>query len=197
MVDIFTGFVDWALALIGVWGYPGVFIISFLGNAAIILPVPSYIVVISLGGILNPWLVGIFAGLGAAFGELTGYLVGKGGGYAAKDKYSGLLERTRRWSERHGLFPIIVLFAATPLPDDIVGIIAGVINYDIRKFLTANVIGKVISHIALALAGFYGGQLIGEWSIIFLVIFSFILAAVIWKMVTGELSARKKKQTKK
>ena len=61
------------------YGYLGVFLISLLGNATVILPVPSLAVVFAGGGVLNPLLVGLVAGVGEPLGELTGYLAGYGG----------------------------------------------------------------------------------------------------------------------
>jgi len=197
MADILTSFINWGLGLVDSLGYMGIFLISFIGNAVILLPVPAYAVVIIAGGILNPWLVGIFAGLGAAIGELTGYGVGRGGGYMIEKKYKSLLKNTKRWSERHGMFPIVILFAATPLPDDIVGIICGVINYDIRKFLGANIIGKIVSHSVLAWAGFYGSSLLGEWNMILFIIASFVFAIIVIKMVTADAKKPKAKTRSK
>jgi membrane protein YqaA with SNARE-associated domain len=42
------------------------------------------------------------------------------------------------------------------MPDDIAGIVGGVLKYDIKKFFTAVLIGKVIFHLFLAFAGHYG-----------------------------------------
>jgi len=36
------------------WGYPGIFVVSLLGNATVILPAPSLALVFAMGGILNP-----------------------------------------------------------------------------------------------------------------------------------------------
>ena len=186
MADILTAFIEWGTALVNSWGYLGIFLISIIGNASIIFPIPSYIIVIAMGTTLNPWLLGLFGGLGAAIGELTGYAVGRGGSMVIKRKYRHLLKKTRKWSEKHGLFPILILFAATPLPDDIVGIISGVIKYNIKKFLMANIIGKIIAYTALAWGGFFGGQLLGEWTMLFVLIISFILFIIVWKNLTTE-----------
>jgi len=42
-----------------IYGYPGVFLISLIGNATLILPAPSYAVVFAVGGALNPVAVGL------------------------------------------------------------------------------------------------------------------------------------------
>ena len=59
------------IAQIGAYGYPGVFLISVLASATIVLPAPSLAVVFALGSSLNPVLVGLAAGLGEALGELA------------------------------------------------------------------------------------------------------------------------------
>lgn len=159
MVDLAvltSQFILWSQSVAETWGYLGIFIISFIGSASIIFPVPFFIVVFASGGIMNPILVGLVAGLGSALGELIGYLVGLGGHKVIKKRNKKWLLKAKKWSRKRGIFPIIILFAATPLPDDIVGILAGIIRYDIRKFFLASVIGNVIMMLALALGGFYG-----------------------------------------
>ncbi len=60
-------------------GYPGVFLLSFLGSFAMVLPVPGLIAVCGAGGIgLNLVLVGVLAGTGETIGEVSGYAVGYG-----------------------------------------------------------------------------------------------------------------------
>jgi membrane protein DedA with SNARE-associated domain len=191
MVDIFTQFVAWGVALASSWGYLGIFFISLIGNASIIFPIPSYLVIIAAGGVMNPWLLGIAGGLGAALGELVGYAIGRGGNLAVKGRYKKLLTRTKKWSEKHGLFPLIILFAATPLPDDIVGILSGVIKYDIKKFMAANIIGKIIAYTALGWAGYFGGQLLGGWNMLIIIILSFILMIVVFQFIQAETGDKK------
>ena len=60
------------------------------------------------------------------------------------------------WMERHGAFSIVILFAMTPLPHDVIGILCGVINYNIKKFFLATLIGKVIMNLFIAWGGFLG-----------------------------------------
>ena len=60
--------------------------------------------------------------------------------------------------ERHGAFLIIILFAITPLPDDVIGILCGVINYDVKKFFFASLTGKIVMNLFLAWGGFLGAQ---------------------------------------
>lgn len=149
-------FFEWAIFLTETWGYLGIFIVNFVGSATIFLPFPAFLITFTAAAFLNPWLVGIISGVGSAIGELTGYALGRGGGKLLDKHQKKILKRTERWTKKHGVFPVIFLFALTPLPDDIIGIIAGVIKYDIKYFFLATVLGKIILYTAIAWAGFYG-----------------------------------------
>ncbi len=131
--------------------YAGAFLAMLIGNATIILPVPGLIFVFALGGTLNPLLVGLVAGPGAALGELSGYLAGYGGS-AVVDNLE-LYWRIRRWMERYGLI-VITLLAAIPNPlFDVAGIVAGSMRIKWWQFLIAAWVGKTLQGVAVALAG--------------------------------------------
>ncbi|MBL7206875.1 MAG: VTT domain-containing protein [Candidatus Aenigmarchaeota archaeon] len=140
----------------GIWAYPAIFFISFIGNATILFPIPAFIAVFALGSTLNPWLLALFAGAGGALGEITGYGIGYGGSVALAKKYEKWFQRAKKWFETHGAFPIIILFAATPIPTDIVGVLSGLTKYNLKRFLAACFIGKFIMNAYIAWAGFYG-----------------------------------------
>jgi len=61
------------------YGLPGIFLFSLLANATVLLPAPGVFLVFAMGAVLPPVWVGIAAGLGAAVGELFGYLAGFSG----------------------------------------------------------------------------------------------------------------------
>jgi membrane protein DedA with SNARE-associated domain len=151
-----ASFITWSNEVIGVWGYLGIFLVSLIGNASIILPVPSFIIVFTFGAILNPWLVGIVGAAGATIGELTGYFLGRGGRRALRKKYGKQIRMAEKWIEKYSIFLVIVVFSATPLPSDVAGALAGVVKYDMRKFLLATFMGRTIAYLILAFAGFYG-----------------------------------------
>jgi len=158
IVSLLAAFLAWSSSVASEWGYLGIFLISLIGSATIIFPIPSFFVVFAFGAILNPWLVGISAGLGASLGELTGYGVGLAGKKAIEKKHEKWLKKANEWMEKYKAFVVIFIFAATPLPDDVVGILCGAIKYDIKKFFVASLAGKLVMNIALALGGYYGLQ---------------------------------------
>jgi membrane protein DedA with SNARE-associated domain len=135
-------------------GYLGAFLIMLLGNATVILPVPGLIFVFVMGGALNPLLLGLCAGPGAALGELTGYLVGFGGVAPVQD--SAIYRRFDCWMDRFGPLVIFVL-AVIPNPFfDMGGLLAGASEMPIWQFLLAAWLGKTVQAVLIALAGRYG-----------------------------------------
>ncbi len=138
------------------YGYPGVFIISLLGNATLILPAPSFAIVFAVGGVLNPYLVGMAAGCGAALGEMTGYLAGLGGRGMLEDKK--FHQRLEALMTRRGAW-LIFFLAFIPNPAfDVGGILAGALRMPWWKFLAATVAGKSIRFVLLAM---FGASLLG------------------------------------
>lgn len=135
-----------------IYGYPGIFFISLIGNATLILPAPSYAVVFAVGGALNSVVVGIVAGLGAALGELTGYLAGVGGRAVVENRT--LYRRLEYQMRSKGGVLVIFLLALIPNPTfDIGGIVAGTLRMPVWQFVLAAWAGKSIRFILLALSG--------------------------------------------
>ncbi len=133
------------------YGYLGVFLISLLGNATVILPAPSLAVVFSMGGVLNPLLVGLVAGVGEALGELTGYMAGYGGRVVIEDWQ--MYERLEGWMRRHGAATILVLSAIPNPIFDLAGIAAGALRFPLAQFLLSCWVGKTIKTITFAFVG--------------------------------------------
>jgi len=133
------------------YGYLGVFLVSVLGNATVILPVPSLAVVFAGGGVLNPLLVGVVAGLGEPLGELTGYMAGYGGSVVLEDTPN--YRKMRRWVERRGMLTLFVLSVIPNPLFDLAGITAGMLHFPIGRFLLACWLGKTIKAILIAFLG--------------------------------------------
>ena len=134
------------------YGYLGVFLISVIGNATVILPVPSLAVVFAGGGVLNPLIVGLIAGVGEPLGELTGYLAGYGGSAVLEN--SERVERIKKKLSGKGGFATLFVLSAIPNPlFDLAGISAGVMHYPVGKFLLACWLGKTTKALVIAYLG--------------------------------------------
>jgi membrane protein YqaA with SNARE-associated domain len=135
------------------FGYPGIFIVSFLANATVILPAPGVAVVFAMGGVFNPLIVGIVAGIGSGLGEMTGYLAGYSG--QAVIERGGIYDKIHPYIEKYGSATIFVL-AAIPNPFfDLGGIAAGALKMPVRTFLFWCILGKIVKMLIFAYAGAY------------------------------------------
>lgn len=132
-------------------GYPGVFIFSIITNATIFLPAPGLLIVFSLGARLNPFLIALAAGLGAAIGELSGYIAGYSGRAIIDKKY--IYDQLVSWMRRNGELTILVM-ALIPNPFfDLTGIAAGILKMPVLKFLFWAFIGKFLKMLLIAFIG--------------------------------------------
>jgi membrane protein DedA with SNARE-associated domain len=133
------------------YGYPGIFIISILSNATVLIPAPGLVIVFSMGARFNPLWVGIAAGLGATIGELSGYLAGFSGQAIVENRQ--LYERMVSWMKKNGPLTVVSLaFIPNPI-FDLTGIAAGALKMPIWKFLFWAMIGKIIKMLLTAYAG--------------------------------------------
>jgi membrane protein YqaA with SNARE-associated domain len=130
------------------YGYLGAFVISVILNATILLPVSNMAIIMTLGATLpSPVIVGVLGGLGAAIGELTGYMAGRcGRGLFAK---ISVYNRVEGWVKRWGWIAVFVL-SIFPFVFDIVGIIAGALRMPLWKFFVACWLGRTISYVFMA-----------------------------------------------
>ena len=134
-------------------GYLGVFIISLLSAATLFIPAPGWAIVIAMAGVLNPYLVGISAGIGSAIGEITGYIAGSGAEKVVKDGRFDRFNNYKKKIKENDLLAIFI-FAFIPNPlFDVAGLAAGSLGIKIERFLIATVLGRVARYILLAHLG--------------------------------------------
>ena len=133
------------------YGYPGIFLVSLLANATVILPAPGLAVTFSMGAVFHPAGVALAAATGAAIGELSGYLAGfSGQGVLARTK---VYERVEGWTRRYGAWAILGL-AVIPSPlFDLAGAAAGALKMPLLRFLAFCWVGKLIKMSIVAYAG--------------------------------------------
>jgi len=135
-------------------GYLGVFLLAWIGSSTVLLPIPHLAFTFTMGAVLNPWVIGLYAGVGDALGELTGYIAG----YAVEEEVenSRLYKRLKAWMERNGDLTIFVL-SLFPVPFfDLAAMAGGIVGYPLWRFMLATWAGKTIKAIVAAWAGHYG-----------------------------------------
>jgi membrane protein YqaA with SNARE-associated domain len=138
------------------YGYLGVFLISVLLNATIVLPAGNFLVLATMGAILpSATLVGLAGGIGAAIGELTGYAAGYSGqAIVSRQK---VYTRLKGWVEKWGMLTIFIL-SVVPFVFDLAGIAAGVIRFPLWKFFIACWLGRTILYLVIAWGGALGWE---------------------------------------
>lgn len=121
---------------------------------SIFLPVPYTVVIFILGGLptFDPIWIAVAAGLGAAIGEFSGYLIGVGGRRVIKDKYKKKMDFLTKLFKKYGPVAIFV-FALTPLPDDLLFIPLGVMRYNLLRAFLPAILGKFLSNLIIAYSG--------------------------------------------
>jgi uncharacterized membrane protein YdjX (TVP38/TMEM64 family) len=133
------------------YGYPGIFLLSLLSNATLILPAPGIALTFAAGAIFDPFWVAIAAGAGATIGEFTGYAAGFSGKGAVEN--SKTYARLERLTERYGHWTIFTL-ALLPNPlFDLAGASAGALGMRVPKFLFWTWLGKTLKMLIFAFAG--------------------------------------------
>jgi len=142
------------------YGYLGAFLISILGGATIIIPVPMLAVVFALGGVLTPYWVGIAAGLGETVGALIIYMTGHGGGAALSNikygKIQAAYSRLMYWMERRGSWTLFILSAVLNPFFYPAALAAGAMRFGLRRYFLICLAGKLIKGITVAYAGYWG-----------------------------------------
>lgn len=158
-------FFDIDFAQLSTYGYLGLFAVSLISAASIVMPMPGAAAITGAGAVLDPILgiptpilVGLVAGLAETLGELTGYAAGYAGSGLFRDR--SYYDRVQRWMERRG---IITMFLLSSFPNplvDVAGVAAGAVNMRLWRFLAGVFPGKVLKNIYLASGGLVAAELI-------------------------------------
>jgi len=137
-------------------GYLGIFLISIAANATIIIPLPGVALTTAMGAIYNPLGVAIAAGLGAALGELSGYMAGFSGQAVVENVAA--YQRLTAWMKAHenlsSVAIVVIAFIPNPL-FDMAGMVSGALKMPLWKFLLPCALGKIIKMAMFAYAGAY------------------------------------------
>jgi len=202
--EFFTGLSQLLLQ----YSYFGVFLISFIGTASIIIPIPYTLLIftLSLTGQWNSTLLIIAGGAGSAIGELTGYAVGYFGRRIVSEERQRKMTYLVRLFDRYGPLAIFA-FALTPLPDDILFIPLGIMKYKFYKAFIPALIGKMLMIFILVNSGSIAGgilnRIFGEngnlWGIIIttmlLIIVIFALYRIDWEKLLKKYVKEQGEQT--
>lgn len=185
----------------------GVFIISLLGSASIVFPIPYTLVILFLGmnHIIDPLTLTVAGGLGSAVGQLSGYYIGCFGAKLVGVERRRRMEFFVRMFKKYGS-ALVFLFALTPLPDDLIIIPLGVLRYGFLRVFIPLLMGKVLMCFLIAYFGNVFGALLcamfGEenflaetlFTTVMLILIFIVLLKVDWEKVFENYIAKRAKQ---
>jgi len=140
------------------YGLAGLFALSALSTAALVVPVPGMALTVLAASVAPPMVVGVVGGMGQTMGELTGYLVGRSSDQLVHARLSS--SRIGTWMGRHGVLVVFVL-ALVPNPAfDVAGALAGGLRMPVVRFLVAAGAGKVLRNVMIAVLASRAGELL-------------------------------------
>jgi len=145
------------------WGYFGCFFINVLSNGTFILPGFGIVFTFTLGGVLNPAIVGAVAGIGEAIGAIGAYLTGYAGKGLLRDSNSGLYLRFSNIIDRHGSKAIFFVSAIVSPFFYPFAVFLGMVRFGWVRFFLVTWAGRTVKSMVLAYLGYYGLGSILQW----------------------------------
>lgn len=158
------------------WGYLSALIFGFIAGSSLPVPLPYLVVTFSLGGLLNPLLVGLASGLGAGIGGSLVYLFGSGGSHLLSGIFNlhsneqksstvkMLYQRMTHWTRCHGTLAVFLMSAVLNPVFVPMAVTAGALHFGFRRFLFWCVLGNVVKSTAIACCGYFGLAFILRWT---------------------------------
>ncbi|MBE0430929.1 MAG: VTT domain-containing protein [Dehalococcoidia bacterium] len=145
------------------WGYVGCFVISVLTNGTFILPGFGIVFTFTLGGVLNPAVVGAVAGIGEAVGAIGAYLTGYAGRGLIRDSNSGLYLRLSNLVDRHGSKAIFFVSAVLSPLFYPFAVLLGTLRFGWVRFFLATWAGRTVKNMIIAYLGYFGLRSVLQW----------------------------------
>ncbi len=145
------------------WGYLGCFVINVLTNGTFIFPGFGIVITFTLGGVLNPAIVGAVAGIGEAIGATGAYFTGYAGRGLFRDSNSSLYLRFTNIIDRHGskaIFFVSALLSPLFYP---FAVFLGTLRFGWVRFFLATWAGRTVKSMTLAYLGYFGLHSLLQW----------------------------------
>jgi membrane protein DedA with SNARE-associated domain len=145
------------------WGYFGCFFINVLTNGTFILPGFGIVITFTLGGVLNPAIVGAVAGIGEAIGATGAYFTGYAGRGLLRDSNNSLYLRFSNIIDRHGSKAIFFVSAVLSPFFYPFAVFLGMARFGWARFFLATWAGRTAKSMVLAYLGYFGLGSILQW----------------------------------
>ena len=155
------------------YSYLGLFFVSTIGGATVIIPVPSLVVQFSMGAVLHPAIVGAVAGLGSGIGGTLVYLFGRGGrrmfsgfDFASPMSDRAIVRWTARvmgWAKHRGLLVVFLMSAVLNPIFFPMALAMGASRFKLWKFFIMCWAGNTVKSMIIAYLGYFGLGALLHW----------------------------------
>lgn len=170
--------VEFIVPFLTSYGYPVLFLLTFLETSAFLgLVAPGETIIVLCGfyayrGVLDPWLVGAVAVTGAFAGDQAGYLLGRTYGHGLISRFGKYfffdarrLKTTERFYAKHGGKTVFIGRFMSILRS-FGPVVAGISRMRYPTFLAWSVASCIVWGITFTLLGYFFGaswEVIEEW----------------------------------
>jgi len=145
------------------WGYLGCFIINTLASGTLVVYGLGIIITFTLGGVLNPAIVGAVAGIGETIGAVGAYFTGYGGRGLFRDNNSALYTRFGNILQRHGSKTVFLMASVLNPIYYPFAVFMGMLRFGLTKFFLLTWAGRTIKNMVLAYLGYFGLRTVLQW----------------------------------
>lgn len=148
---------------------PLAFVLMQAGQV-VLAPVPSHVLSFAAGYLFGPLWGFVYSMIGAIVGTFVALVLARRYGRPVVERFVApeALDRFDAYLGEYGLAGLFVVFLLPGFPDDVVCLVAGCSELDIRKVLVVATLGRVPGYLVLVLsgAGVAEGQLYGSASLL-------------------------------
>ena len=155
------------------YSYLGMFFISIIGGATVIIPVPSLALQFTMGAVLHPAIIGAVAGLGTGIGGTLIYLFGRSGRRLflnadfSLQKYDNFLirwlSRLTGWTQSRGSLTVFLMSAALNPVFFPMALAIGASRFHMWRFFTMCWAGNTVKSMIIAYLGYFGLGSLLRW----------------------------------
>lgn len=145
------------------WGYIGCFIINAIASGTLAVPGLGVLITFTLGGVLNPAIVGAVAGIGEAIGAAGAYFTGYTGRGIFRDSSSALNAKFNNILKRHGSKAVFFMASILNPLFYPFAVLMGMLRFGPTRFFLMTWAGRTIKNIVLAYLGYFGLRSILQW----------------------------------
>lgn len=121
----------------------------------VVAPIPSHVLSFAAGYLFGPVWGFVYSMTGAIAGTFVALVLARRYGRPVVERFvtPEALDRFDAYLSEYGLAGVFVVFLLPGFPDDVVCLVAGISELDIRKILLVATVGRIPGYLVLVLSG--------------------------------------------